>query len=79
MIIDSAELFANDLVAKLELHRGCKYVLLFAVGSVSKSTLTQAQAAMHKHWGVDTLAFMVDGKPIDCVRGIEVIDRKSES
>lgn len=69
------ELFAEGLVAKLELEPGKKYILVF-----DRASLTEAQIDFIMSWmagyGIDGFMVAVNGKPKDAIVGLEIHEQR---
>lgn len=70
------ELFAEGLVAKLELEPGKKYMLF-----INRSALNQTQIDFCLAWfseqNIDGFMIAVSGKPKDAIVGLEIHEQRS--
>jgi hypothetical protein len=73
-----ADAIAHDLVAKLEMVPGHRYVLVLKRGTVGQDVLQRAQASIHQRWGIETLALVVSDTPAEAIQGIEIIPQESQ-
>lgn len=70
------ELFAEGLVAKLELEPGKKYILVFKRDQLSPYQIDICMAWLIEQ-NIDGFMIAVSGKPKDAIVGLEIHEQRS--